>query len=33
MNSSIFDRDGVLVDSERIAVGIHVVVGAELGWR
>ncbi|WP_129668352.1 HAD family hydrolase [Phytoactinopolyspora endophytica] len=28
----IFDCDGVLVDSERIAVRIHVAVGAELGW-
>ncbi|MFD5499184.1 HAD family hydrolase [Streptomyces sp. NPDC127061] len=28
----IFDCDGVLVDSERIAVGIQVQVGAELGW-
>jgi HAD superfamily hydrolase (TIGR01509 family) len=28
----IFDCDGVLVDSERIAVRAHVAVGAELGW-
>lgn len=28
----IFDCDGVLVDSERIAVRIQVEVGAELGW-
>jgi len=28
----IFDCDGVLVDSERIAVRIDVVVLAELGW-
>ncbi|NUW31828.1 HAD family hydrolase [Nonomuraea sp. SMC257] len=28
----IFDCDGVLVDSERIAVRLHVAVGAELGW-
>lgn len=28
----IFDCDGVLVDSERIAVRVHVAVGAELGW-
>jgi HAD superfamily hydrolase (TIGR01509 family) len=28
----IFDCDGVLVDSERIAVRIEVQVGAELGW-
>ncbi|MFD7494551.1 HAD family hydrolase [Streptomyces sp. NPDC059832] len=28
----IFDCDGVLVDSERIAVRIQVQVGAELGW-
>ena len=28
----IFDCDGVLVDSERIAVGIDVAVFAELGW-
>ncbi|MFD5189021.1 HAD family hydrolase [Streptomyces sp. NPDC058357] len=28
----IFDCDGVLVDSERIAVRIQFQVGAELGW-
>ncbi|RKR92955.1 HAD superfamily hydrolase (TIGR01509 family)/HAD superfamily hydrolase (TIGR01549 family) [Micromonospora pisi] len=28
----IFDCDGVLVDSERIAVRVHVAVGANLGW-
>ncbi|MEU0436156.1 HAD family hydrolase [Streptomyces sp. NPDC006290] len=28
----IFDCDGVLVDSERIAVRAHVALGAELGW-
>ncbi|MET7329513.1 hypothetical protein [Nonomuraea sp. NPDC005650] len=28
----IFDCDGVLIDSERIAVRLHVAVGAELGW-
>lgn len=28
----IFDCDGVLVDSERIAVAVDVVVLAELGW-
>ncbi|MER5611970.1 HAD family hydrolase [Streptomyces sp. NPDC002215] len=28
----IFDCDGVLVDSERIAVRIQVQVGTELGW-
>ncbi|MFK0257955.1 HAD family hydrolase [Streptomyces sp. NPDC090445] len=28
----IFDCDGVLVDSERIAVRIQVALGAELGW-
>ncbi|WP_067132125.1 HAD family hydrolase [Microtetraspora malaysiensis] len=28
----IFDCDGVLVDSERIAARLHVAVGAELGW-
>ena len=28
----IFDCDGVLVDSERIAVRLHVAMGAELGW-
>ncbi|MEV4438380.1 HAD family hydrolase [Streptomyces sp. NPDC049577] len=28
----IFDCDGVLVDSERIAVRVHVALGAELGW-
>ncbi|MGW6690867.1 HAD family hydrolase [Streptomyces sp. NPDC054961] len=28
----IFDCDGVLVDSERIAVRVQVAVGAELGW-
>ncbi|MFD7526503.1 MULTISPECIES: HAD family hydrolase [unclassified Streptomyces] len=28
----IFDCDGVLVDSERIAVRIEVRIGAELGW-
>ncbi|NYT93239.1 HAD family phosphatase [Salinispora sp. H7-4] len=28
----IFDCDGVLVDSERIAVRINVALGAELGW-
>ncbi|MER6975544.1 HAD family hydrolase [Streptomyces carpinensis] len=29
----IFDCDGVLVDSERIAVQVQVALGAELGWR
>ncbi len=29
----IFDCDGVLVDSERIAVRIETVLLAELGWR
>ena len=29
----IFDCDGVLVDTERIAVRIDVLVLAELGWR
>ncbi|MFI9605297.1 HAD family hydrolase [Streptomyces sp. NPDC052043] len=29
----IFDCDGVLVDSERIAVRVQVALGAELGWR
>ncbi|MEV8455659.1 HAD family hydrolase [Streptomyces sp. NPDC052095] len=28
----IFDCDGVLVDSERLAVRVEVQVGAELGW-
>lgn len=28
----IFDCDGVLVDTERIAVRIQVALGAELGW-
>ncbi|MER7693199.1 HAD family hydrolase [Streptomyces sp. NPDC097610] len=28
----IFDCDGVLVDSERIAVGVQVALGATLGW-
>ncbi|MEV0091902.1 HAD family hydrolase [Streptomyces sp. NPDC050738] len=28
----IFDCDGVLVDSERIAVRVQVAIGAELGW-
>lgn len=28
----IFDCDGVLVDSERIAVRVQVSLGAELGW-
>ena len=28
----IFDCDGVLVDSERIAVAVHVAIGAVLGW-
>ncbi|MFE2928810.1 HAD family hydrolase [Streptomyces goshikiensis] len=28
----IFDCDGVLVDSERIAARVNVVLGAELGW-
>ncbi|MFJ9680922.1 HAD family hydrolase [Streptomyces sp. NPDC101194] len=28
----IFDCDGVLVDSEKIAVRVQVQVGAELGW-
>ncbi|MFF7333350.1 HAD-IA family hydrolase [Streptomyces sp. NPDC008150] len=28
----IFDCDGVLVDSERIAARIQVALGAELGW-
>jgi HAD superfamily hydrolase (TIGR01509 family) len=28
----IFDCDGVLVDSERIAVRLNVALGAELGW-
>ena len=28
----IFDCDGVLVDSEPIAVRTHVVIGADLGW-
>ncbi len=28
----IFDCDGVLVDSERIAVRTHVALGAEYGW-
>ncbi|GAA1355684.1 HAD family hydrolase [Streptomyces beijiangensis] len=28
----IFDCDGVLVDSEHIAVRVHAAVGAELGW-
>jgi HAD superfamily hydrolase (TIGR01509 family) len=29
----IFDCDGVLVDSERIAVRVQVALGAELGWE
>ncbi|RQW95985.1 HAD family hydrolase [Micromonospora globispora] len=28
----IFDCDGVLVDSERIAVRVSIALGAELGW-
>lgn len=28
----IFDCDGVLVDSERIAVRVNIAVGVELGW-
>ncbi|WP_406306970.1 HAD family phosphatase [Streptomyces sp. NBC_00885] len=28
----IFDCDGVLVDSERIAARVQVTLGAELGW-
>ncbi|MEV6108917.1 HAD family hydrolase [Streptomyces sp. NPDC051940] len=28
----IFDCDGVLVDSERLAVRIQIEIGAELGW-
>ncbi|MEV6671012.1 HAD family hydrolase [Streptomyces sp. NPDC051162] len=28
----IFDCDGVLVDSECIAMRVHVLLGAELGW-
>ncbi|WP_035796654.1 HAD family hydrolase [Kitasatospora mediocidica] len=28
----IFDCDGVLVDSERIAARVQVAIGAELGW-
>ncbi|RKN13301.1 HAD family hydrolase [Micromonospora musae] len=28
----IFDCDGVLVDSERIAVRVNIALGAELGW-
>ncbi|WP_019870684.1 HAD family hydrolase [Salinispora oceanensis] len=28
----IFDCDGVLVDSERIAVRVNTTLGAELGW-
>jgi HAD superfamily hydrolase (TIGR01509 family) len=28
----IFDCDGVLVDSERIAVRVNVALGAQLGW-
>ncbi|MFE2351041.1 HAD family hydrolase [Kitasatospora cineracea] len=28
----VFDCDGVLVDSERIAVRVQVEVGAQLGW-
>ncbi|MEU6440180.1 HAD family hydrolase [Streptomyces sp. NPDC047046] len=28
----IFDCDGVLVDSERIAARVHASLGAELGW-
>lgn len=32
MELVIFDCDGVLVDSERIAVRVHVALGAELGW-
>ncbi|WP_432104290.1 HAD family hydrolase [Streptomyces sp. bgisy091] len=29
----IFDCDGVLVDSERIAARVQVALGAEFGWR
>ncbi|WP_329142252.1 HAD family hydrolase [Streptomyces sp. NBC_01456] len=29
----IFDCDGVLVDSERIAMRVQMALGAELGWR
>lgn len=29
----IFDCDGVLVDSERIAARVQVALGEELGWR
>jgi beta-phosphoglucomutase-like phosphatase (HAD superfamily) len=29
----ILDCDGVLVDSERLAVRVEAVVLAELGWR
>ncbi|MEY9872432.1 HAD superfamily hydrolase (TIGR01509 family) [Streptacidiphilus sp. MAP12-33] len=32
MELVIFDCDGVLVDSERIAVRVQVALGAELGW-
>jgi HAD superfamily hydrolase (TIGR01509 family) len=28
----IFDCDGVLIDSERIAVRVNVVIAAQLGW-
>jgi phosphoglycolate phosphatase-like HAD superfamily hydrolase len=28
----IFDCDGVLVDSERIAVRVNMAIGAQLGW-
>ncbi|WP_406865154.1 hypothetical protein [Streptomyces solicamelliae] len=28
----IFDCDGVLVDSERLAVRLQIALGAELGW-
>ncbi|MGW1894405.1 HAD family hydrolase [Streptomyces sp. NPDC002004] len=32
MELVIFDCDGVLVDSERIAARVQVALGAELGW-
>ncbi|UED83513.1 HAD family hydrolase [Streptomyces profundus] len=28
----IFDCDGVLIDSERLAVRLHAALGAEMGW-
>ncbi|MFV2104973.1 hypothetical protein [Micromonospora sp. LOL_024] len=28
----IFDCDGVLVDSERIAVRVNIALGTDLGW-